>query len=149
MGYGKSWLPVEHVLIALARTLPERAVKDTFVSGLSKAVSVPDEKRREWATALKTILMDELVREDVISHFAVAAQVISEGTELRCALRDWVGCVAIMSAENDSTQDASDVQKYEAVFGRAVRVIRMGSVGHTAALRDPRAFAGWVEEAMS
>lgn len=147
--YGEAWLPVGYLFIALARLLPEQVVKKMLVGGLSKFISVPDDERLEWMDALNAIMMDELTREDVISHFAVAADVIRKGSVIRSSLKDWRGRVVVLSAMNDPTQSKSDVPKYEALFGRPVEVIDMGGMGHTAALRDPTAYVKLLEQAMS
>lgn len=148
-GYGKTWLPVEYLFIVLARILPELAVKKMLVGGLAKIIAVPDAERNEWMDTFNTVMMTELTREDVVSHFAVAADMIRKGSENLSAFRNWTGRIIVLSAENDPTQSKSDFPKYKALFGRAVEVIDMGEMGHTAALRDPAVYVELLEKAMS
>lgn len=148
-GYGKAWLPVEYLVIALVRILPERMVKKLLAGGLTKAISVPDEERAEWLDALNEIMLNDLTRADVISHFAVAADMIRKGPAFLSPLLQWKGHVTVLSASNDPTQSRSDIPQYEALFGRPVEVIDLGTMGHTAALRDPAVYVQLLEQCMS
>jgi pimeloyl-ACP methyl ester carboxylesterase len=146
--YGKAWLPVEHVCIALARVLPEKTVKKALSGGLRKFVTLPEGEHAEWSAAIDAVIRDELSRADVVSHFAVAADMIRKGIITPSAYRDWRGRVVVLSAENDPTQSAKDVPRYNRLFGRAVEVRNMGTMGHTAALFDPDAYVELLEQAL-
>ena len=146
--YGKAWLPVEHALIALARVLPEKVVKNLLTGGLMKAITLPEAERAEWLEAISAVMHDDLSRADVVSHFAVAADLIRKGTVTPAAYQNWAGRIVVLSAENDPTQSKKDIPRYERLFGRAVEVVSMGDMGHTAALLNPDRYAGLLEQAL-
>ncbi len=146
--YGQAWLPVEYLCIGLARILPERFVKRLLTGGLLKFVTLPEAERHEWEIALATILRDDLTRADVVSHFAVAADLIRKRLISPAAYEGWPGCVSVLSASNDPTQSKSDLARYERLFGRPVQVIDMGDMGHTAALFDPDRYVALLERSL-
>jgi pimeloyl-ACP methyl ester carboxylesterase len=147
--YGRAWLPVEYAAIALVRLLPVATVKRLLARGLLRVISVPEAERAEWRQAVTTVLHDELSREDVVSHFAVAADLIREGSVTPGAYRNWTGRIVVLSSEDDPTQSARDIPHYEQLFGRAVDVIAMGKLGHTALLSDPDRYTSLVEQALA
>jgi len=147
--YGRGWLPVEYVAIALARLLPERTVKNLLIGGLLQAIALPDAASAEWSAAINRVVQDDLSRADVVSHFAVAADWIRKGIVTPAAYRDWSGRVVVLCAENDPTQSKKDIPRYEKLFGRAVQVINMGDAGHVAALIDPARYVDWLEQALA
>ncbi len=147
--YGLAWLPVEHIIIALVRILPEKMVKRMLLGGLLKFVTLPAAERLQWQEALQLVLEHDLTRRDVVSHFAVAADLIRRRMVTPAAYRDWRGRVVVLSAANDITQDKSDFPRYEKLFGRPVERLDMGQMGHTAALFDPDAYAELLEQALS
>ena len=146
--YGKAWLPVEHVCIALARLLPEKTVKHLLTGGLLKAITLPEAERAEWMGAINAVMQNDLSRADVVSHFAVAADVIRRGIVTPAAYQDWTGRIIVLSAENDPTQSKKDVPRYARLFGRVVEVINMGTMGHTAALFNPDKYVELLERAL-
>lgn len=146
--YGKAWLPVEYIAIGLVRLLPERNVKNLLAGGLFKIMTLPDDQRSEWQQAVNYFLHEELSREDVVSHFAVAADLIRRGIVSPGAYKDWYGRVTVLSAENDPTQNKRDIPHYEKLFGRSVEVVSMGELGHTAALIDPERYVAMLEIAL-
>lgn len=146
--YGKGWLPVEYAAIALARLLPEKAVKKVLLGGLVKLISLPEEERAGWLEAIHAVMQHDLSRADVISHFAVAADLIRHGLVTPAAYRDWPGRVIVLSAQNDPTQSSKYLPRYEKLFGRAVQVVDMGNMGHAAALFSPDAYVALLEEAL-
>ncbi len=146
--FGLAWLPVEHLIIALVRVLPQKTVKRMLAGGLLKFVTLPDAERLEWEQAIRWVLEDDLTREDVVSHFAVAADLIRKRSVRPAAYRDWHGRIIVLSAANDATQDESDFPRYEKLFGRPVERLDMGQMGHTAALFDPDAYAALLECAL-
>jgi pimeloyl-ACP methyl ester carboxylesterase len=147
--YGRAWLPVEILIIALVRILPEKMVKSMLAEGLLKVVSVDQAQCAEWETAIRETLQNDLARVDIVSHFAVAADVIQARLVHPGAFKDWAGKVSIFSAENDPTQSQGDFPRYEKLFGRPIQVINMGSRGHTAALLDPVYFAALLDQALA
>jgi pimeloyl-ACP methyl ester carboxylesterase len=146
--YANAWLPVEYA-IALARALPEPLVKRLLASGLQRAVSVPEAQRAEWLQAIAVVLRDDLTRADVISHFAVVVDVIRSGLVTPAAFHDWSGWVIVLSATDDPTQSAQDLPRYERLFGRAVQLVQVGEMGHTALLFDPAKYVDFVEQALA
>ena len=146
--YGKGWLPVEYILITLARLLPEKTVKNLLAAGLFKVITVPEAERAEWVEAVRTVMRNDLSRADVVSHFAVAADVIRKGIVTSAAYQNWTGRIIVLSAENDLTQSKKDVPRYEKLFGRAVEVVGMGGMGHTALLFNPDKYVELLEQAL-
>lgn len=146
--YGKAWLPAEYVFIALARLLPEKTVKDLLTGELLKAITLPEAERAEWLEAINDVMQNDLSRADVVSHFAVAADLIRKGIVTPAAYQDWTGRIIVLSAENDPTQSKKDVPRYEKLFGRAVEVLNMGNMGHTAALFNPDKYVELLEQAL-
>ena len=147
--YGKAWLPAEYVFIALARLLPEKTVKKLLAGGLFKVIAPPEAKRAEWQETIHAVMQHELSRADVISHFAVAADLIREGYITHAAYQNWTGRIIVLSAENDPTQSQKDLPRYEKLFGRAVEVVNMGDMGHTAALFNPGKYVELLEQALA
>ena len=143
-----AWLPVEYLAIALVRVLPETMVKRMLARGLLKSVTLPAAERLEWQDAIRGLLEQDLTRQDVISHFAVAADLIRKRPVTPAAYRDWRGRVVVLSAANDATQDKRDLPRYEKLFGRPVERIDMGEMGHAAALFAPEAYARLLEQAL-
>lgn len=146
--YGKGWLPVEYAAIALARLLPEKTVKNVPLGGLVKVISLPESERAEWLEAINAVMQHELTRADVISHFAVAADMIRRGLVTPAAYRVWPGRIIVLSAQNDPTQSKKDLPRYEKLFGRAVEVVDMGNMGHAAALFSPDTYVTLLEQAL-
>ena len=147
--FGKGWLPVESAVIALARLLPEQAVKHLLTGRLVKFLALPEAERVEWLEAINAVMQHELSRADVVSHFAVAADVIRRGFVTPAAYADWQGRVIVLSAQNDPTQHNKDLPRYERLFGRAVQVMAMGHMGHAAALFSPDSYVALLEQALS
>lgn len=146
--FGKGWLPVEFAAIALARLLPEQTVKHILTGRLVKFLSLPEAGRVEWLEAINAVMQHELSRADVVSHFAVAADVIRRGLVTPAAYAGWQGRVIVLSAQNDPTQHKKDLPRYEQLFGRAVQVMGMGNMGHAAALFSPDTYVALLEQAL-
>ena len=147
--YGKAWLPVESIFIALARLLPEKTVKNLLTGGLLKFITVPEAERAEWVEAITAVMRNDLSRADVVSHFGVAADLIRKGTVNRAAYQHWTGRITVLSAENDRTQSKKDIPRYKKLFSRAVEVVNMDDMGHTAALFNPDKYVGLLERALA
>jgi pimeloyl-ACP methyl ester carboxylesterase len=147
--YGKAWLPAEYAAIALIRLLPEKRVKNLLAGGLLRAIRLPEAERAEWEQVIRLIIDHDLRREDVISHFAVAADLARSGMVTPAAFQDWTGRVIVISAENDPTQSKKDIPRHERLFGRPVNAIDMGDMGHTALLFNPDRFTEMLEKALT
>ncbi len=147
--YGRIWLPAEYVFITLARLLPEKSVKKLLVGELLKIITVPEAERVEWQEAINAIIQHDLSRADVVSHFAVAADLIRKGIVTPAAYQNWSGRILVLSSGNDPTQSKKDFPRYEKLFGRGVEVVNMGNMGHTAALFDPDRFVELLERYLS
>lgn len=145
--FGKAWLPVESACIALARLLPEQTLKNMLAGGLLKLVNVPEDLQAEWSEAMHHILQDELTRADVVSHFAVAADLIKRGSVRTGAFANWTGRIVVLRARNDPTQSEKDLPRYARLFGRPVDVIEMGNMGHAGVLSNPDDFIQLFEQA--
>src|SRR5512143_2799926 len=118
--FGGAWLPAEYLVIALVRLLPEKTVTRLLAGGLLKFATLPQAERLEWENAIRGLLEQDLTRQDVISHFAVAADLIRKRVVTPAAYRDWHGRIVVLSAANDVTQDKRDLPRYERLFGRPV-----------------------------
>jgi pimeloyl-ACP methyl ester carboxylesterase len=147
--YGLAWLPVESLAIGLARLLSEKKVKSMLAGGLGKILSTAPQEKDAWMEALQETFDHDLSRADVISHFAVAADLIKRRLVRPGAFAAWSGRAVALSAENDPTQGKGDKARYERLFGRPVEFISMGDKGHTAALLDPQGYVGMLEQALA
>jgi len=133
---------------ALARLLPEKRVKAMLAGGLLKAIVLPEEQREEWQSVIRSVVENELSRADVLSHFAVPADLLKSKTVDWAALRAWRGRVVVFSASNDPTQNKIDFPRYEALFGRPVEVVSLGELGHAASLVDAEKFVALLEQVL-
>jgi hypothetical protein len=124
-------------------------VKNLLVSGLLKAITSPDAKRAEWQEAINAVAQCELSRADVVSHFAVAADLIRKGVVTPAAYQNWAGHITVLSAENDPTQSKQDIPRYGKLFGRHVDLVNMGNVGHAAALFEAEKYVELLEQALA
>jgi len=147
--YARPWMLADYVGIAAARLLPEARLKRMLGSGLGKILSVPEAERQVWQAALEHIVTNELTRQDVISHFAVAADVIRNRLVVPRSFDGWQGRAIVLTSANDPTQSPGDIPRYEALFRRKVDVLDMGSLGHTAALLDPDLYVEMLERALA
>lgn len=140
--YGRRWLPVEYLAIALAHVLPESLLKAALAAVLGRlATGLPAPQRDSLRRRITETLHQELTRDDVGSHFAVAADAIRTHAVDARALRRWRGHIVILRAQNDPTQRAGDGPRYKRLFGRDVEVVSLGRLGHAAAVTDPEAFS--------
>lgn len=146
--YGPLWALVDDLAIALVRLLPEQRVKRLLAAGLGKVITTPEGGEEAWRQAIEHVLVNELSRADVVSHFAVAASLIRSRQIDRRVLAAWPGAVFVLTAENDPTQSPKDIPAYAALFGRQPLVLSLGTMGHTAALQDPEAYVKLLERAL-
>jgi pimeloyl-ACP methyl ester carboxylesterase len=147
--YSRLWLLADYLGLAMARLLPEARLKRMLGSGLGRVLSVPEAERQDWQAALDHLLDAELTRQDVLSHFAVAADIIRTRLVSPRSFDRWQGKAIVLTAANDPTQSPSDIPRYEALFRRRVDILEMGSLGHTAALLDPEAYVEMLERALA
>ncbi len=144
--YARPWLVAARVARLLARVLPEPVLKDLLAAGLGRlANQLPPAEAAQLAGTIRFLLREKLRRADVVSHFAVAADLIRSGTVNPAALCGWQGEVIVLSAENDPTQSDRDIPKYERLFGRHPRVVSLGQLGHAAVLSDPGRYVDLLE----
>jgi len=146
--YGKAWLLVEYFFIALARFLPEKTVKNIFMGKILEIITVPEVERAEWVAYFQTMIQNDLSRADIISHFAIAADMIRKGIVAPAAYCNWTGRIIVLSAENDPTQSKKDLPRYEKLFGRNVELFDMGKMGHTALLFNPARYVELLEQTL-
>jgi len=92
---------------------------------------------------------NDLSRADVVSHFAVASDLIRTGVVTPAAFHTWTGRIVVLSAENDPTQNTKDAPRYENLFGRGIDLVSLGNLGHAAALVDPDKFVDVLERALA
>lgn len=147
--YGRAWLPLEYLAISLARLLPEQRVKRLLAGGLAKVLTTDPKHREDWRAAVREILERDLTRADVVSHFAVVADIIKTRLVRPGAFHAWNGRAVVLRADNDPTQGRWDLPRYERLFGRHVGAISMGQAGHTAAIFDPPQYVRWLRQALA
>jgi len=99
--------------------------------------------------AVNAVMQHALSRADVVSHFAVAADLIRRDIVTPAAYQNWTGRIIVLSSENDLTQSKKDIPCYEKLFGRAAEVLNMGDMGHTAALFDPEKYVVLLEQMLA
>jgi pimeloyl-ACP methyl ester carboxylesterase len=145
--YSRLWLPVEHAAIGAARILPERAVKKMLGRGV-RSLLLPNAEREEWLEAIDAIL-DDVSRADVISHFAVAADLIRTQRVCPQAFSTWNGAVMMLAAENDPTQKPADLAQMARLVGRPVQPVSLGGMGHAAVLFDPVGYTALLERVLA
>ncbi|HEY6686650.1 MAG TPA: alpha/beta hydrolase [Propionibacteriaceae bacterium] len=97
--YGRAWLPVEYLAIGLARLLPERRVKRLLARQLGKVLNTDAKDREDWQAAVRETLEHDLTRGDVVSHFAVAADIIKTHLIHPGAFHAWNGRAVVLRAQ--------------------------------------------------
>jgi pimeloyl-ACP methyl ester carboxylesterase len=117
--YGRAWLPVEYLAIGLVRLLPEQRVKWLLAGQLGKVVIANSKDREDWRAAVHQTLEHDLTRADVVSHFAVAADIVKTHVVRPGAFDVWDGQAVVLHAENDPTQGGRDQPRYERLFQAA------------------------------
>jgi pimeloyl-ACP methyl ester carboxylesterase len=138
--YGQAWLAVDYLFVGMLKVLPESIARKLFLSGLRKVMPSNTGKEGEWLVAVQKIVMEDLTRADLISHFAVAADIIKTRLVRPDVLRCWPGQLTVLSASNDPTQNRGDLAQFEKLFGRQADRIEMGDLGHAAVLYNPERF---------
>lgn len=73
---------------------------------------------------------------------------IRSGLVTPAAYRNWTGRIIVLKTDNDPTQSKRDFPRYERLFGRAVEVIDMGNIGHTAPIFNPDKYSELYEQAL-
>jgi pimeloyl-ACP methyl ester carboxylesterase len=137
----RAWVLADDLAIALVRLLPQRLVKALLLRQL--AGLLPPERRsvEPWLQAARHVVQHDLTREDLTSHFALAADIIRSRAITPGAFANWTGPVTVFRATDDPTQQPADLARYQRLFGREVTAVDLGPVGHVAALTDPLWFA--------
>lgn len=146
--YGRGWLPLEYLFIGLVRVLPVRWVRKPLTRAALRVVAAPEADLASWQDAVRRTV-DGLGRPDIVSHFAVSADVIRRRLVTPAAFRTWNGRAAMLVARNDPTQRPKDQTRLEALLGRPVRLVDLGDRGHTAVLADPRGYGALLRQALA
>lgn len=146
--YGRGWLPVQYLFIGLVRVLPVRWVRKLLTRAALRVVTAPEADLAAWQDAIRRTV-DDLGRPDIVSHFAVPADVIRRRLVTPAAFRTWNGRAAMLVARNDPTQRPKDQTRLEALLGRPVRLVDLGDRGHTAMLADPRGYGALLRQALA
>ena len=146
--YSRGWLPVEYLFIGLARVLPVRWVRRLLMRAVRRIVTAPEADLASWQDAFRRTV-DDLGRPDIVSHFAVPADVMRRRLVTPAAFRTWSGHAAMLVARNDPTQSPKDRKRLEALLGRPVRLVDLGDRGHTALLADPHGYSSLLRRALA
>lgn len=147
--FTRPWLVSARACMWLAQVLPEKMLMQLLAMVLTRLTRPLPQRERAEATEIIGILLREMLRRaDVVSHFAVAADMIKSGMVSPAAFRRWRGEVFVLSAENDPTQSDRDMPRYERLFGRRPEVVSLGQLGHAAVLSDPGRYAELLERAL-
>jgi pimeloyl-ACP methyl ester carboxylesterase len=147
--YGRTWLAADYLAIGLLRLLSDRGAKKLFLNTLRKVLPAGTGEQADWREAVEHVVMEELTRADLISHFGVAADLINKRYVCSAAFENWHGRVIVLSSTNDPTQSAGDFPRYARLFGRSVEPVDMGDMGHAALLFDPQRFIKVLEKALA
>ena len=146
--YGRGWVPVEYLLAGLSRVLPVRWVRKYLVRAVLRVVTAPEADLAAWQDAIRRTV-DDLDRPDIVSHFAVPADLMRRRLVAPAAFRDWSGRAAMLVARNDPTQSPKDQARLEALLGRPVPIFDLGDRGHTAVLADPHGYGALLRQALA
>lgn len=146
--YGLPWVPVLSAIAASVRVLPKRLSSALLVAGLRRFFPSGSDPDGRWAEALSHTVRHDLTREDMASHFAVAADIAKSRLVRPNRFQLWTGTAVVLRAENDRTQAAKDIPRLQRLLGRSVRTISMGLAGHTAVLLEPELYVQWLEKAL-
>ncbi|MBN2258169.1 MAG: alpha/beta hydrolase [Anaerolineaceae bacterium] len=147
--YSRIWLAADYLAIALFHILPERSTKKLFLNGLRKVLPSGSGKQAEWVQVVQYLIMEELTRADLVSHFAVSADMIQKRAVKPEVLRYWQGRLIVLSSANDPTQSDRDAAAYERLFGRPAEWFDLGGMGHVALLTHPQPYLDILEQALS
>lgn len=146
--YGRVWIITDLVAEGLARVLPTQQVKSLMARRIFKLVGPAGGEGEEWLAVIRDIFDHQLTRADVISHFAVAGDLIRKRIVKPSAFSGWQGRVVSLSAENDPTQSRADISRYERLFRRPVQLVSLGDMGHAAVMFNPVEYAALFEQAV-
>jgi pimeloyl-ACP methyl ester carboxylesterase len=147
--YTRAWLAADFLAIGLVRLLPDRSARKLFLNTLRKVLPSGTGEQGDWLEAVRYIVMEELTRADLISHFAVVADMLRKRIVRPEVLQQWQGRLFVLSAANDPTQDAGDSARYERLFGRPAELVDMGDMGHAGLLYDPDSYLTKLENILS
>lgn len=145
--YGRAWLAADYLAIGLLHILSERGARKLFLNSLRKVLPAGTGEQAKWLEVVQHVVMEDLTRADLISHFAVAADLIRKRIVRPDAFENWHGRVIILRATNDPTQGADDLLRYERLFGRPAELVDMGDIGHAGLLYTPQKYLDILEKA--
>lgn len=146
--YGRAWLAADYLAIGFLRLLSERGARKFFLNSLRKVLPAGTGEQAEWRETVQQVVMEDLTRADLISHFGVAADLINKRYVSPEVFENWHGRVIVLSAANDPTQEDQNLARYERLFGHPVEWIDLGNMGHAALLFDPEKYCSLLEKAL-
>ena len=120
-----------------------------FLNTLRQVLPSASGEQAEWLQAVRHIVMEDLTRADLVSHFAVVADIIRRDVVRPEVLRQWPGRLIVLSASNDPTQGKGDSSGYERLFGRPAEMIDMGDMGHAGLLYEPNRYLAILEQVLA
>ncbi|GEM_PF-2360827 len=144
--YGRAWLAADYLAIGFMRILSERGSRRFFFNSLRRVLPSGTGEQVEWRDIVDKVVMEDLTRADLISHFGVAADLIRKGYVTPDAFKNWHGRVIVLSSTNDPTQGAGDLPRYKRLFGRPVESASLGKMGHAGMLDNPQQFVSILEK---
>jgi len=147
--YSRVWLAADYMAIGVVRVISERSAKKLFMRGLRNVLRSSTREQAEWLEVVRHIVMEDLTRADLVSHFAVAMDIINRHIVRPDILQKWQGRLIVLSASNDPTLSSQDLMHYERLFGRPVDLVDMGDLGHAALLNDPAQYVVSFEQAIA
>jgi pimeloyl-ACP methyl ester carboxylesterase len=145
---GPGWAVAAGVAAAVIRALPEHTVQLLLSERLERLVQAPSAQAHALRSVVREVVEHDLTRDDLVSHFTVARDIVRRRTITPEAFAPWTGHAVLLRARNDPTQHHGDFQRWQRLFGREPEVVDMGDAGHAAALVDPERYAGWVRSAL-
>lgn len=147
--YAPGWLAIEDVLVFITKIVPEKLLKELVAAALVRLTrQLPTVQQRQLADLIRKTVRERLSRADMVSHFAVAADLIRTQIVTPAAFFGWSGRIVVLTAQNDPTQSSKDVPHYARLFGRTPEVLSLGQLGHAGVLTEPSAYIDLVESAL-
>jgi pimeloyl-ACP methyl ester carboxylesterase len=140
---------VDYLAIGLVYLLPGRSAQRMFFKSLQTVLPSSTGEQKEWLEVVRQVVTREFTRADLVSHFAVAADIIRTRRVRPEVFQHWQGRVIVLSATNDPTQSTGDSSHYEHLFGRPVEMVDLGDMGHAGSLYNPEKFLAYLEPVLA
>jgi pimeloyl-ACP methyl ester carboxylesterase len=147
--FDRAWALADDLAIALIRLLPQRLVKALLLRQLAGLLPPGSRPAEPWLEVARRVVRHDLTRDDLVSHFALAADIIRSRAITPGAFATWTGPVTVFRATDDPTQQPADLARCRLLFGREITMVDLGPAGHVAALTDPEGFAERVAEVLN